>query len=155
VHEYTYTQRAHDRGTCTFYIEINTTARAGGVIQAAVTSGGLDARTRKGAEVDACTNEASSSSVGCLRRADGRASAGFERRRRDGDGGCCAVLPPLHVGVIYGITDTAAAAAVDGQNITVSVGVVRREKRRSGSLALLRGAIKSAQQCRPPCRLPW
>lgn len=83
------------------------------------------------------------------------AGAGFERWRRDGDGGCCAVLPPpLHVGVIYGITDT-AAAAVDGQNITVSVGVARREKRRSGSLALLRGAIKSSQQCRPPCRLPW
>jgi len=60
---------------------------------------------------------------------------------------------PCNVGVIYGITDT--AAAVDGQNITVSVGVARREKRRSGSLALLRGAIKSAQQCRPPCRLPW
>lgn len=69
---------------------------------------------------DACTNEASSSSVGCLWRADGRAGAGFERRRRrDGDGGCCAVpLPPLHVGVIYGITD-AAATTVDGQNITV------------------------------------
>ena len=35
---------------------------------------------------------------------------------RDGDGGCRAVLPPLHVGVIYGITD-ATAAAVDGQNV--------------------------------------
>jgi len=90
----------------------------------------------------------------CGGRTDGRAGAGFERRR-DGDGGCWAVPPPpLHVGVIYGITD-AAATAVDGQNITVSVGVARREKRRSGSLALLRGAIKSAQQCRPPCRLPW
>lgn len=53
----------------------------------------------------------------------------FAAGRASARGGCFAVLPPpLHVGVIYGITDAAAASAVDGQNVTVSVGIVRGGK---------------------------
>jgi len=53
-------------------------------------------------------------------------------RWRDGgnaraEGASLVLPPPLHVGVIYGITDV-AAAAVDGQNVTVSVGIVRGGK---------------------------
>lgn len=126
------TLRARGRDTCTFYIEINN----GGVTSSGYTLTAAGGRAR--------TNEASSSSVGCLRR-----------RRNNGDASSARVQhTPFCPGARRRdlwhhrrrrLRRRCRRTERRARDDVGRCGIGRREKR-SGSLALLRGAIKSAAQ---------